>query len=173
MINAASVLSAIAPDVTAFETMATNFAKSRFLVLSTEFNDNEKEAAEIEKIADRVRCTIELDGSAFLLHINFEERSGNYFEIMTEGMPAPLTGGEGGIAHNPDGTAYHSAVPPQFWGQPLEGFAETGVDIVGEIKMMLTDLFKNHIQEAVRNNKQEIAEIAKASILQDLQFNQG
>ena len=150
--------------------MATNFAKSRFLALSVEFNTNEKEAAEIMKIADHVKCTISQDGSGFSLSTDFED-TGNYFEIMNEGMDAPTLGGEGGggIAKNPDGTTYKSAVPPQFWGQKVEALAEKGIDILGEIKMMLTPLFKDHIQSAIQGAKSKIAALIKPYLVQQLQ----
>lgn len=168
-LDGSSIAGIIAGDVMSFEPMATNFAKSRFMVLATEYSGNEKEAAEVERLANAVLCSISQSGSGFSLNTEFQENS-NYFEIMTNGMPAPLAGGSGGIAHNPDGSTYHSNVPPHLWGTVLEELAKTGTDIVGEIKMMLTDLFRNRVQEAVNNNKPSIAQLAKQVLMGNMSF---
>jgi len=171
MIDTSGIIDYIADDVKSFETVATSFAKSRFLALAVEFNTNEKEAEEISRIAEHVKCTINQDGSSFSLSTDFEEKTGNYFEIMNEGMDAPTLGGEGGggIAKNPDGSTYRSNVPPQFWGQKVEALAEKGIDIVGEIKMMLTPLFREHIESAIQTAKPKITQFIKPYITQQLQ----
>ena len=168
MTNEIDIAAIIAEEVRSFETTATEFAKTRFLALSAEFNGNDKEAAEIEKIADRVQCIITNNENSFDLEIKFNESSNNYFEIISEGMPAPVSGGDDGIAHNPDGSTYHSKVPEQLCGTVLDEYAETGIDIVGEIKMMLKDLFYDRIMEAINNAKREIAEAYKQIIFTEL-----
>ena len=168
-INGSTIANILADDVLSFESMATNFSKSRFLVLASEFGSNEKEAAEIQKLADAVQCAIKQDGAGFSLDIDYLDNS-NYFEIIQNGMQAPVAGGSGGVAHNPDGSTYQSAVPPQLWGNTLDSLAKDGIDITGEIKMMLTGLFRDHVQSAVSSHKSDIAALAKESELKQLQL---
>lgn len=168
-INGSAIASILADDVLSFEPIATNFVKSRFLVLASEFGSNEKEAAEISKLADVIQCTIKQDGAGFSLTIDYPDDS-NYFEIIQNGMPAPVAGGSGGIAHNPDGSTYKSEVRPQFWGNVLDSLAKDGIDIIGENKMMVTDLFCDHVQSTVPPHKSDIAELYKEPVLKQLQL---
>lgn len=169
MITEINIASIISEEVVSFELMATAFAKQRFLALSAEFNENEKEAAEIEKIADQIKCTITYSDNLFDLEIFFDDNS-NYFEIINEGMPAPVAGGDNGIAHNPDGSTYKSNVPEQLWGNVLDEYAENGIDIMGETKTMLKDLFYDRIMDAINNEKGKIAEAYKTQLISELQL---
>lgn len=149
--------------------MAENFAKSRFLLASAEYGANEKEVSALQAIADGIRCRIVNEGNNIELSIDFDDAdAGNYLEIVEEGMPAPLAGGSGGIAHNPDGSTYRSQYPPQLWGTPLENLAKTGSDTQSEIKRMLQDLFIQEVQSIVQESKNDIARIAKKHITQSL-----
>lgn len=168
-INGSAIASIIADDVLSFEPMATNFAKSRFMVLASEFGSNEKEAAEVQKIADAVQCVIKQDGDGFSLDIDFPDNS-NYLEIIQNGEPKPVAGGSGGVAHNPDGSPYRSAVPRQFWGNVLDSLAKVGINIIGEIKTMLTGLFRDHVQSVVSSHKSDIAALFKIPMLKQLQL---
>ena len=163
MIADIDIASIIAPEVYDFEVLATAFAKSRFLALSAEFNSNAEEAEEIENIADHIVCKISNDSSSFALSLDYIDDS-NYFELINKGSPAPLAGGDNGIAHNPDGTPYYSRVPEQLWGTRLDFLARQGIDIIGETKQMLLDLFKDRITEAIQAAKQRIAEAFKPMI---------
>lgn len=159
MIHLADILAA---KVESFQTTAVNFAKSRFLVCASEYGMNDKESEELMTIAESIRCTIQNEGDAFSLNIEYGDSP--YLNIIEHGMEAPLTGGDGGIAHNPDGSTYRSNVPVQFQGNPIESFAKQGEDVMGEVRMMLTDLFRNAILEAVSESKQEIADTYRSEI---------
>ena len=172
MISMGEITEIIAEDIFAFQNTATEFAKSRFLALAEEFNENEKEAAEIQKIANFIKCIIFLKGDSFSLKIDLKDSSSNYLEIIDTGMDAPLAGGHGGIAVNPDGSIYRSQVPTELWGTRLDALAEEGIDVLGEIKRMLTDLFKDHIAQVISQSKPKIAELAKKHILQEFQSSQ-
>ena len=172
MISMGEITDIVAEDIFAFQNIATEFAKSRFLVLAEEFNENEKEAAEIQKIANFIKCIIFLEGDSFQLKIDLKDSSSNYLEIIDTGMDAPLAGGHGGIAVNPDGSTYRSQVPTELWGTRLDALAEEGIDVLGEIKRMLTDLFKDHIAQVISQSKPKIAELAKKHILQEFQSSQ-
>ena len=96
--------------------------------------------------------------------------TGNYLNIIQNGMPAPVTGGAGGFVHNPDGSTETSKVPPELWGNVIPQFAKSGSDVLGEVRNMLSQLFADEVKTIVSNSKSEIAAIAKSYILQEMQF---
>lgn len=165
----ADILALIAGKAEGFKEMAENFAKSRFLLASIEYGQNEEEMSALERIAEGIKCEIEQSGSSVSLSIDYdEEDDGSYLEIIQEGMPAPYAGGDGGIVKNPDGTFSDSNVNPSLWGTRLDMYAKQGSDTLEEVNRMLTDLFTAEVQGIVAASHSEIAGIAKRYIVQEL-----
>lgn len=162
------VVSIILPELDTYTSFAQNFAKSRFLINASEYNTNEKEAEELNKISEGIRCELTSDGSSVSLSILYDDNN-EYLHIIQKGMEAPLTGGDNGIATNPDGTQYHSKVPKQLWGNEIESYAKPAEDVKGEVKMMLHDLFMQRVQEVISENKVEIAKQIKPYIEKEIQ----
>lgn len=160
------IVSIVLPKVQSWQSTAINFASTRFLVAASEFGMNDKESAELLKIAEGIQCEIFANGSSIGLNITYGHSP--YLDIIQNGMPAPLSGGDGGIAHNPDNSTYTSAVPANLQGQVLEGFAKEGEDVMGEVAMMLRDLFRDEVQSAVGESKTEIAEAFKVYLIPKL-----
>ena len=162
------IIDVIKDSVQDFTILAQNFAKSRFLVLTTEFGQNQEELDALNHLADRIRCNINKTDSGVSLSIEYDDDY-EYLNVIQEGMDAPLTGGNNGIVTNPDGSTEQSKVPQTLWGTPLEQYAKEGEDVIGEIRTMLTDLFKDRVQEAVSESKQKITDIVKPYITNELQ----
>ena len=164
------VISLIANKAQGYQTMAQNFAKSRFLLAAIEYGQNEDETEALEKIADGIKCIITPTSAGVTLDVDFDDSDqGNYLEIIQHGMPAPVTGGAGGFVHNPDGSVETSEVPPSLWGNPIPEFAKTGSDVMEEVKTMLKQLFTDEVNNIVRDSREEIATIAKTYVEQELQ----
>lgn len=159
------IIDIISNQVQDFTEFAQNFAKSRFAVLTTEFGENQEELDAIDYLVSKIKCNIQRTDSGVSLFIGYDEDY-EYMNVIQEGMEAPLTGGNNGIVTNPDGSTTYSNVPPQLWGTPIEQYAKEGEDVIGEIKMMLTDLFKERVQEAVSECKSQIAKEAKSHIIE-------
>lgn len=164
----------IASKLNGFETFAENFGRARFLVYESEIQapdeDGEafaEETAEMEAIAAAFRCEIKQSGNRFGLYFYMDERNpGNFLEIVDSGMPPPLAGGDHGYSHKPDGSVYPSPTPMERWDEPVEGYAKPATGVINEIQTMLTELFRQRIQEAVEESKQEILGLVKQYTVQ-------
>ena len=161
------IIKIITDHIQDFTEFAQSFAKSRFAVLTTEFGSNQKELDALDYLASKIKCSIKETGSGVSLSVDYDEDY-EYFDVIQQGMEAPLTGGNNGVVTNPDGSTTHSNVPEQLWGTPIEEYAKEGEDVIGEIKMMLTDLFKERVQEAVSECRSQIADVAKAYIIKEV-----
>lgn len=163
-----------------FIPFAESFGRSRFLVYKSEVHASgedgaahEREDAEMEAIANAFRCEIKNDNGRFSLFFYMAERNpGGFLEVVDAGMPAPPVGGDGGIAHNPDGSTYQSKAPVAAYGLPLDGsttfgrtvlpdYSKEGTGVINEIKTMLKILFHDYFIEAFSDAKSEITTVAK------------
>lgn len=153
-----------------FEMTAEAFARSRFMVRSSEYGENVDEMEALQKIADGIKCRVEQSDSGISQAIDFDDNDrGNYLEVIEEGMSAPLTGGDNGIVTEPDGSTRQSNVPERLWGNPIEEYSKQGSEILEEIRMMLQDLFRTYIQELISDSRSELVNIARNYVVQELQ----
>ena len=150
-----------------FKQMLDNFIRSRLIQNTMLFQTNEKEIEALNDIVEKTSCSISMSDGGISLNINFDEKE-NWWGIVTGGMSAPLTGGNGGIAHNPDGSTYSSKVPEALQGNPIPQFAKQGIDIESEMKMMAKDLFIDIVNEIISSSSDEIAEAVKPYIVQEI-----
>lgn len=156
-----------------FEFAAEAFARSRFMLRTSEYGDNEEEVSALQDIAENIKCTVETSGDGVSLNIDFDSGDkGDYLEIIENGMPAPQTGGKGGVVTNPDGSTRLSEVPQQLWGNPIEEYSEQGSEILQEIKTMLTSLFKTYVEDVISDCRSEITKIAKEYVENELRKTQ-
>ena len=161
--------SAIVSKLSGFNQLAEEFGRSRFLVYKSEIqapdekpSSFKKEVQEMEDIADAFRCEIQQDGGKFTLFFHFDERNpGGFLEIVDAGMPPPLAGGDNGISHNPDGSTYRSPTPEDEWDKPVPGYAKPPTGVINEIRIMLADLFRAELNEAINAARLEMLEPVK------------
>jgi len=87
----------------------------RAIALSEQLNPDA--AAEFLSEMSAFQCTVKGEGKS--IHFSLEA-NGGYLLGVLHNPPVPLAGGDGGTAHNADGSTYQSAVDPKFYGNPLE-----------------------------------------------------
>lgn len=159
------IINLLATRAKDFEIPAEAFARSRIMLLSSEYGDNAEERAALQNIAEGIKCTVNASDDGVSLSIDYDSRDpGGYLSVVDGGLEAPQTGGKHGTVTMPDGSTRHSNVPSVLWGNPIEEYAEPPSGVVEEIKMMLTDLFKEHLSLLIAENKSEIAKAVKAAI---------
>lgn len=159
------IINLLAARAKSFEMPAEAFARSRIMLLSSEYGDNAEERAALQNIAEGIKCTVNASADGASLSIDYDSRDpGDYLSVVDGGLEAPQTGGNHGTVTMPDGSTRRSNVPPALWGNPIEEFAEPPSGVVEEIKMMLTDLFTEHLRLLIAENKSEIAKTVKAAI---------
>ena len=166
----------IASKIESFKELAENFGKSRFLVYKSEMHApdesgeaHRKEDEEMEAIADSFRCEIKQDGGQFSLFFYMDERNpGGFLEIVDAGMPPPLAGGDNGTSRNPDGSTYPTPTPINRWNEPVPGYAKPATGVINEIHIMLSDLFRIALSEAIESSKEQISQIIKDGVLKSL-----
>lgn len=155
-----------------FKNFAENFGKSRFLIYETEVHAPaekkkaiDEEDSEMEAIAKAFRCEIVSNGNQITLFFYMDERNpGGFLEIVDEGMPPPLAGGDKGTSHAPDGSTYASPTPQKDWDKPVAGYAKPATGVINEIKTMLASLFRNEAKIALSSAKHEIASLVKQQV---------
>ncbi len=171
--DTSEIMNILLPRVQEFKDTAINFAKSRFVVAADEFGSNSEERAELDSIAESISVEIFSDGGNSV-GMNIKYGHSPYLDIIQNGMPAPLSGGDGGMVTEPDGSQRPSLVPEQLQGQTLPEYSKTGKDVMGEVATMMQDLFKAAVQEAVSNSKQDIGNyISKTYLIPQLQSAMG
>lgn len=137
---------------------ATSILKSRWAVAASAAQ-NEKELAEYEKIADSYEYSVIQNGSS-VSFVRKQRTESPYQKIIEEGMPAPLSGGEGGTVTEPDGSTRPSLVPEQLQGQELPWYAKDPNPISEEAETMLETLTAQWVEETIDESQDEIAEEA-------------
>lgn len=159
------IIAQISSKAQSFQPLAESFAKSRFLLATIEYGQNEEETAALEKIAAGIKVAITQTSEGVSLNVDFDDNdAGNYLEIVQDGMPAPVTGGAGGFVHNPDGSVTTSNVPPALWGNLIPEFSKSGSETLEEVKTMLTSLFVDEIERLIQDSTSEIENMAKSYI---------
>ena len=162
-------ITAIVSKLSGFEQFAESFGKERFLVYKSEIQAPEEKAdarireeAEMEAIADAFKCEIIQEESRLTLFFYFNERNpGHFLEIVDAGMEPPLAGGDHGISHNPDGSTYRTPTPKSRWETPVPGYAKPATGVINEIRIMLSDLFRAAVNEAIVSAKQNMLQSVK------------
>ena len=144
-----------------------NVIRSRMIQNTMQFQTNEKEIDALNDIVKDTGCSIFVDGSSISLELRFDKKD-NWYNIILHGMKAPLTGGNGGIAHNPDGSTYESQVPPQLQRRPIEEFAKEGIPLEQEILTIVETLYDGIVKEAAHACSDEIAEAYKPYIIEQI-----
>lgn len=181
------IVAIVSSRLNEFIPFAENVGRSRFLIYKSEVHASgedglahEKEDAEMEAIAEAFRCEIKNEGNQFSLYFYMEEHNnGGFLQIVDAGMPPPLVGGDGGTAHNPDGSTYQSSAPLAAYGLPLDGsttfgrttlpdYSKVGTGVINEIRTMLQTLFRSFFVETIENAKQLITDAVKVQVVTEL-----
>ena len=170
-IDNARIAEILLPHLDWFKLLAQEFAKSRFLVNASEYGMNDKESEELMKIADGINISLSSGGSSLQLEITYGESP--YLNIIENGMSAPLAGGDNGVVTNPDGSQEPSEVPEPLWGNPIDSYAKEGEDVMGEVKEMLTSLFRDAVVQAAGEARPEIIETIRPELVRHVQQSIG
>lgn len=120
-----------------------NSIKVRAEMLASQLNP--KAAEEVISETQGLKWMITGEGAS--IKFSIAEVKMPFVDQLANGPIIPVAGGDNGIAHNPDGSTYQSAVPERFYGNPLESLALPKSDLVNEIgqtgKLFAEDAFVN------------------------------
>ena len=130
---------------------------------------NEEEQAEYIKLSESMKYMLSVEGSSVTLAEQAAETS-PFQSIIEEGMSAPLIGGQGGTVTEPDGSTRESNVPSQLWeSNTLPEYAKAPNPVSEGIETMLQTLVPTWVDEAASDSGDEIAELVKPEIIQEIQ----
>lgn len=156
----------IASRLSDYPIEAEQVGRTRFMVLCMDIGANPDEVAEIEKIANSFRYVFSKEGDE--VQLSREVCQSPYAEIIENGMSAPLTGGEGGLVHMPDGTTRRSNVPEQLWGHELPEYAKKGTGAFEEMDRMQRTLFPQAARDAAQASRSDFSVLAKKKMIEEI-----
>lgn len=110
-------------------------------------------------------CTVLANGSQISFKPNISE---SYLINYLKNHSTPVTGGDGGIAHNVDGSTYQSDVPQQLWGQPLPWLELPTLQGEDEVYHIIEVMAKDAVENAIANSTHEISEAVKPIVSQQI-----
>lgn len=160
------VINIIASKLDGYELEAEQLGRSRFMILCMDNATNEDEIREIEKIANSFRYSVVATAEG--CELRREIMKSPYAEIIENGMPAPLTGGQGGLVHMPDGTTRPSNVPEQLWGYEIPEYAKQGTSAFEEMDNMQRSLFPQAVKDATQASRKDFAELVKNELIKNI-----
>ena len=164
--SSVNIISLVAPKLDGYESEAEQIGRSRFMALCMDLGTNEAETAEIEKIANSFHYYVSSSGDGVELHREYLQSP--YSDIIENGMPAPYTGGQGGLVHMPDGSTRSSNVPSQLWGNEIPDYAKTGTAAFEEMDRMQQTLFPQAVSDAVQASRSDLAKLAKEEAIKQI-----
>lgn len=132
------------------------------MVAAIEYGDNEEEYDALERISNAFNCHVAQTEEGLRLTFDTDGGDkGNYLDVIEDGLPAPISGGNNGIITNPDGSMRRSLVPEQLQGTLLPWYEEPASNVMNELKIMLADLFRDYTENLVHDYRSEISDIMK------------
>lgn len=154
----------ILSKVGAYELIATQFAKSRFLVQTQQYGTNQDQLDQLMKLQQSVYVKVSVKDNSISFKLDFQNPS-PYLHIIQMGMPPPLTGGKDGIVTMPDGSTRPTNVPQSLWGQPIPQYAKPAKDVIGNINTMLMQLISQFVHQCIQNSQAQIAALVKKEVM--------
>lgn len=110
-------------------------------------------------------CTASANGSQISFKPNITE---SYLINYLKNHSTPVTGGNGGTAHNVDGSTYQSKVPRQLWGQPLPWLELPILQGEDEVYHIIELMAKDAVENAIANSTKDISEAVKPIVSQQI-----
>ena len=160
------VVGIVASKLSGYETTAEQICRSRFMICCLDEGLNDVEKEEVIKISNSFRYYKKITGNE--IQLGREYLQSPYNEIIENGMPAPYTGGTGGLVHMPDGSTKPSNVPIQLWGQEIPEYAKAGTSAFEETDKIQQTLFPQEVRNAVQGSHSELTQLAKKDILKQI-----
>lgn len=154
--NKIDVISPIMSKLSGYESQAEQIGRSRLMIYCMDIGANPEEQKEIERIANSFKYEVSNSGDEIELRRMYLQSP--FEDIIENGMPAPYTGGEGGLVHLPDGSTRPSNVPEQLWGYELPWYAKQRSSAFSEMDTMQRSLFSQAVKDAVHASRSEYAE---------------
>ena len=115
---------------------------------------------------NEIICSVSANNGSLSFSI---EPSESYLLNYLKNHGTPVAGGDGGTAHNVDGSTYESRVPVKFWGTELPELELPTLDGEDEAYHIVEIMSPDAAQNAVSDSKDEIAEtIVKPFIIEQL-----
>jgi len=112
-------------------------------------NNNPKGVAELTKELALLLWKVEGEGQS-VKFILTEKKNIPFIEDIVDGTTA-IAGGDGGIAHNPDGSTYRSEVDPKFWGNKLDSLSLDAINVKEDIQNLGKIYASDAIGSALRS----------------------
>jgi len=78
----------------------------------------------------------------------------------------PISGGDGGTAHNLDGSTYTSRVPHQLQGTPLPWYELPIVEVESELNHVVELMAHDAVENAMSKSSSAIAEAVKPEVIE-------
>ena len=142
---------ALTADVSPMDNMIKAAAES----LYGSFVDNPKAIEELQKEVDAMYWSCSSNGPDVVFNLEEPEET-TFVDTVSEDQGVPVSGGDNGIAHNPDGTTYQSQA--KVFGIELPWFVLPVVDFKEEIKKRSNALARDCASSAINENKSVIYE---------------
>lgn len=101
------------------------------------------------------KSSVECKGSSVSINVSPSE---SYLLNYLQNHSTPVSGGDGGQAHNIDGSTYESNVPKQLQGTPLPWYELPVIDGEDEIQHLIEIMAPDAVQNAVNNGLEQIKE---------------
>lgn len=133
--------------------------QERIAVLSGELNP--EAAAQLVADGNKLETVVEGHGNSVSGKNVLKE---SYLIEYLKQHDIPVSGGDGGTAHNVDGSPYSSKVPIQLQGNELESLMLPIIDVKTEADNYLNIVFKDKVEEAATNAAGEIKELITPTV---------
>ena len=125
---------------------------------------DDRTSALCEQMGDEAAAQFKEDMSAININIKavgdvieFSSNIDNTYLInYLKNHSVPVAGGDGGIAHDVDGSIYHSIVNPKFWGNELESLNLPIFDAQKEVDNILSIMSQDATEDGADKSIKQI-----------------
>lgn len=132
-------------------TIINNAIKQRAEALGGQLNADA--AAQFISDMSQIECSVESNGTGLVFNTKLSD---SYLLNYLKNHTTPVSGGEGGEAHNVDGSTYESGVPYQLQGTPLPWYELPTVEGQDEANKVVEIMASDASRAAVNSSLPEI-----------------
>lgn len=112
-------------------------------------------AAQLQTDMSAIECQATSTGSGIQFSTKISE---SYLLSYLQKHGTPVSGGDGGIVHDLDGSTHESRVPKQLQGTPLPWYELPTLDGEDEIKHIIEIMAPDAVQDGINKSRSAIAE---------------
>lgn len=124
------------------------------------------EAAE-QFVSDMSSLECSVEGAGYELSFSLHPSQSYLLEYL-KSHGVPVAGGDGGTAHNVDGSTYQSLVNPKLWGTELPWLELPVLDGEDEAKHIVEIMGSDAGQDAVNRSGSEIIQAVKPEVMNEV-----